>query len=64
MRLNLDLTELQARELTDLAKRLRITPEILAAIALRDLLDQANADFEAAADFVLQKNAELYRRLA
>jgi predicted transcriptional regulator len=64
MRLTVDLTEIQKQHLDDLAARLHVAPETLAAAALRDLLAQREADFEAAATRVLEKNAELYRRLA
>ena len=64
MRLNVDLTEVQEQELAAIAERLRIAPDVLAAAALRDLLGQADTAFDAVADLVLTKNAELYRRLA
>ena len=64
MRLSVDLTETQQQDLAALAARLRVSPEMLAAAALRDLLARREADFEAAAARVLAKNAELYRRLA
>ena len=64
MRLSIDLTDLQKEHLEDLAARLRVAPEILAAAALRDLLARREADFETAANRVLEKNTELYRRLA
>jgi predicted transcriptional regulator len=64
MRLSVDLTDTQQQHLADLAGRLQVSPETLAAAALRDLLDRRDADFETAATRVLEKNAELYRRLA
>jgi predicted transcriptional regulator len=64
MRLSVDLTDTQKQHLDDLAGRLQVAPEILAAAALRDLLARRESDFEAAAARVLEKNAELYRRLA
>jgi len=36
----------------------------LAAAAVRDLLARQSADFDVAAQRVLEKNQELYRRLA
>jgi predicted transcriptional regulator len=64
MRLSVELTESQTRHLEELAGRLQVSPETLAAAALRDLLARREADFDAAATRVLEKNAELYRRLA
>jgi hypothetical protein len=64
MRLSVELSQAQQQHLADLAGRLQVSPEALAAAALRDLLTRRETDFEAAATRVLEKNAELYRRLA
>ena len=64
MRLSVDLTSKQEQQLAAIAARLNVSPEILAAAALRDLLDRREDEFEAAAARVLEKNRELYRRLA
>ncbi|MBP6670910.1 MAG: hypothetical protein KA180_15760 [Gemmatimonadales bacterium] len=63
MKISLDLTEPQGRALTEAAQRLHVRPEDLAAAAVRDLVAQS-AEFDAAAARVLEKNSELYRRLA
>jgi predicted transcriptional regulator len=64
MRLTVEITEAQQGQLNAIAKRLNVPAETLAVAALRDLLDRREADFEAAARHVVEKNAELYRRLA
>jgi predicted transcriptional regulator len=64
VRLSVDLTPAQEQQLAAIAARLNVAPEILAAAALRDLLDRREDEFEAAAARVLEKNRELYRRLA
>jgi hypothetical protein len=64
MRLAFELPQAQAEKLRDEAKRLGLAPEELARAALADLLSTPDAEFRAAADRVLQKNQELYRRLA
>ena len=64
MRLSVDLTPAQEAQLAAIAARLNVPPEALAAAALRDLLAQREAEFQAAAERVLAENAELYRRLA
>ena len=64
MRLKVDLSDIQARELAAIAERLRVSPEVLASAVLRDLLGQPEPQFQIAAEAVLAKNAELYRRLA
>lgn len=64
MRLSFELTEAQQGQLDAIAQRLNVSADALAAAALRDLLDRREAAFEAAAAHVVEKNAELYRRLA
>ena len=64
MRLSLELSEAQQGQLNAIAQRLNVPADALAAAALRDLLDRREADYEAAAEHVVEKNAELYRRLA
>ena len=64
MKLYLDLTESQNEKLDSTAKRLGIRPEQLAKAALDDLLDKLQEDFEVAAQRVLRKNEDLYRRLS
>jgi hypothetical protein len=58
------LTEDQAARLRDMARRLHTTVEALAHAGIQDLLMRADDEFEEAARYVLEKNAELYRRLA
>ena len=64
MRLSLELSETQQSQLNAIAQRLNVPADSLAAAALRDLLDRREAAYEAAAAHVVEKNAELYRRLA
>jgi hypothetical protein len=46
------------------AERLGLPPEDLARAAIADLLATPSDDFKTAAERVLRKNEELYRRLA
>ena len=64
MTIRLDLSPAEERQLAAIAERLNLPAEALAAAALRELLERRAADFERAADRVLEKNADLYRRLA
>ncbi len=64
MKLSIDLSEGQADRLRDKARRLGVEPEQLALAAVADLLAAQGEDFESAARLVLEKNSELYRRLA
>jgi hypothetical protein len=64
MKLTVDITGPQEAQLRAVAERLNVPAEALATAALRDLVSQRESDFEAAAARVLEKNADLYRRLA
>jgi hypothetical protein len=64
MTLSFELTAAQEQALAETARRLQVRPEELAAAAIRDLVAQPTAEFDAVARLVLEKNTELYRRLA
>ena len=64
MKLTIDLSSAQAERLRQEAERLGLAPEELARAAIADLLATPDAEFRDAADRVLRKNEELYRRLA
>ncbi|MGE0555225.1 MAG: DNA-binding protein [Gemmatimonadales bacterium] len=64
MTLSIQLPDDAERRLREAAKRLNIPVDQLAAAAVRDFVTQPAADFEQAASRVLDKNRELYRRLA
>jgi len=64
MKLSFDLTEAQEHALAEAASRLQVRPEDLAAAVIRDLVALPSAEFDAVARRVLEKNSELYRRLA
>ncbi len=64
MKLAFELPPAQAEKLRDEAKRLGLTPEELARAAVVNLLGTPDAEFRAIAARILEKNQELYRRLA
>jgi Ribbon-helix-helix domain len=64
MKVAFELPAAQAEKLRQTAERLGISPSELARAALSDLLAERDEDFRAAAERVLRKNADLYRRLA
>jgi hypothetical protein len=64
MKVSIDLSPAQVEQLRQQADRLGLTPEELARAALADLLGTPDEAFRHAAARVLQKNEELYRRLA
>ncbi len=51
------------RRLKEIAERLQVSPEDLVRVSIDELLTRPDEAFEQAADLVLEKNAELYRRL-
>jgi hypothetical protein len=64
MKLAIELSPAEAERLHREAERLGIAPEDLARAALADLLATRDDDFNTAAERVLRKNEDLYRRLA
>ena len=62
--LRLDIPEEKAKALEDAARRLGVSVEDLLQATIDEALERFDADFERAARIVLDKNAELYRRLA
>jgi predicted transcriptional regulator len=62
--ITLTLTEEQRSKLDEIARRSGVTVEDVAQIGLQDWLGRERAELDAAAEYLLKKNAELYRRLA
>jgi antitoxin FitA len=58
------LPDERLRQLQEMAQRLRVAPEELILVGIEDLLSRRDDELERALDYVLRKNAELYRRLA
>jgi hypothetical protein len=59
-----DLSSREEASLIEKAQQLDVSPEDLAAALLGDVLSTSREDFARAAERVLQKNRELYRRLS
>lgn len=62
--ITINLPEERLRLLQELAARLGVSPEDLARVGVEELLANSDEKFDEAARHVLEKNAELYRRLA
>ena len=58
------ISEPEASELEALARDAGVTPEELLQRSVESWLSRDGGDFDEAAAYVLEKNAELYRRLA
>jgi len=64
MKIAIELNPAQTERLKTIAASLGVNAEELAQAAVADLVSASEDDFEAAASRVLQKNRELYQRLA
>jgi len=64
MKIAIELNAAQTERLKEIADDLGVGAEELAQAAVADLVSASEADFESAALRVLEKNRELYRRLA
>ena len=64
MNVAFELPPAQAEKLRQAAEQLGISPSELARAAVTDLLDERDETFRQAAERVLRKNDDLYRRLA
>ena len=62
--ITINLSEERMERLREIASRLGVSPEDLARTSVEELLARPDEKFEEAARHVLEKNAELYRRLA
>ncbi len=62
--LTITLPEDRLIKLQELAARLQVTPEELATTSIEELLTRPDETFQHAANYVLKKNADLYRRLS
>lgn len=51
-------------KLKDLAKRHHVTPEDLVRVTVEELISSPQDSFEETLDYVLNKNKELYKKLA
>ena len=62
--LEVRLPEQTASRLEEAAERLSVSPEELLLLSVEEKLAQLDAELRESSDYVLKKNAELYRRLA
>jgi len=62
--ISITLSEEHLAKLREIATRYNVKLEDLARVSIEELLTRPDESFQQAADYILQKNAELYRRLA
>ena len=58
------LPEERLAKLNEMARQFGVVPEELVRVSIEELLTRPEVDFEKAVNYILTKNAELYRRLA
>ncbi|OCQ96047.1 DNA-binding protein [Nostoc sp. MBR 210] len=62
--ITIDIPDSELQKLEELAKVHGISLEELLRVSIEEWLSYQKSDFTDAANYVLKKNAELYRRLA
>jgi hypothetical protein len=62
--ITIPITEERLVRLKELAREANVAPEDLVRASLEEWLKHPKDDFARAANYVIQKNVELYRRLA
>jgi predicted transcriptional regulator len=62
--ITIELSDERLQKLRKLAAELGVAPEELLRASVEGLLNRPDERFKKAAEYVLKKNAELYRRLA
>ena len=62
--LELQLSESTFSRLQEAAERLSVSPEQLSILSIEEKLAQLANEFGRSAEYVLHKNAELYRRVS
>lgn len=58
------LPEERLKELRERAVQYRVSPEDLVLVSIEELLSRPDESFQQAVEYVIKKNADLYRRLA
>ncbi|MGB9754975.1 MAG: DNA-binding protein [Roseiflexus castenholzii] len=58
------LSDDQLQKLQQIATLFQVTPEELVRVSVEELLSRPEEEFRKALEYVLQKNTELYQRLA
>ncbi len=62
--ITISISDDRMQKLRERASDYRVAPEELVRVSLDDLLARPEEDFRQAVEYVLNKNAELYQRLA
>jgi len=63
-KITIALPDDEVLKLKKIAARLSVTPEELVRVSVEELLTRPEGAFQQAVNYILRKNADLYRRLA
>jgi predicted transcriptional regulator len=62
--ITISLSDDRLRQLQEMAEQFKVAPEELACAGIEELLARPEEELNRALDYVLNKNSELYQRLA
>ncbi|MBL8103887.1 MAG: hypothetical protein JNM02_15245 [Anaerolineales bacterium] len=62
--LTINLSDERIKKLQELAERFHVAPEDLVRVSLEDLLTRPMDDFQKIVEYILNKNADLYKKLS
>lgn len=62
--INVTITDEHLKKLKELAHHFNVAPEDLVRVSVEELLTRPDESFKQTVEYVMKKNAELYRRLA
>ncbi|MDJ0718052.1 MAG: ribbon-helix-helix protein, CopG family [Prochloraceae cyanobacterium] len=62
--LTIKLSEEKVKKIQEIAQNLGLSTEELLEVKINDWLTETQPDFSQAANYVLEKNSELYKRLS
>lgn len=62
--ITINLADEQLQQLIEIAIRFKVAPEELVRASVEELLAKPDEGFQQALEYVLHKNADLYKRLA
>jgi predicted transcriptional regulator len=62
--ITIELPSERLQKLQEMASKFGVSMEDLVRVSVEDMLTQPEEEFRKAAQYVLKKNAELYKRLA
>ncbi|MCI0707376.1 MAG: DNA-binding protein [Ignavibacteriae bacterium] len=62
--ITVNITDERYQKLQELARHFKVAPEDLVRVSVEELLARPEDSFKQTVEYVMKKNAELYKRLA